>query len=233
MWVVKLGGSIMESIELNSWLGVLASFGGGRVVIVPGGGAFANQVRHAQDIWGFNNEIAHRMAILAMEQYGLMMTGIRTDLRPVRSHFEIQRTLREAGVGVWLPTVMALNNPDLPQCWEITSDSLAAWLAEEMGAELLVLVKHQPYAEGVVAANALGSLGIVDALFPTMVANARYESRLMGRGEHSMMERMLVSGTRAGTLIRAQENIVEAASPDIAKTTRRRRNHGQQRVSNE
>lgn len=232
MWVVKLGGSIMDSIELKTWLGVLASFGGGRVVIVPGGGAFANQVRHAQDTWGFGNEVAHHMAILAMEQYGLMMTGIRTDLRPVKTRSEIQQTLRKAEVAVWLPTEMTLNDPDLPKCWELTSDSLAAWLAEEMGAELLVLVKHQPCPESVVAANALGSLGIVDALFPTMIASARYESRLMGRGEHGMMERMLVSGMRAGTLIRNQENNIETASRPVGKNTRRRPSNRPQRVFN-
>lgn len=202
MWLVKLGGSLMESAELQSWLGVLASFGGGRVVIVPGGGAFSNQVRRAQDVWGFDNRIAHRMAILAMEQYGLMMTGIRSDLRLASSPAEMERALREAAVPVWLPTAMALASPELPESWDLTSDSLAAWLANRTKAKMLVLVKPVQPPENAIAADKLSALGLVDPLFPEIAAQGNYEIRLMGKDQHVMMERMLVTGMSAGTLVR-------------------------------
>lgn len=201
MWVVKLGGSLMHSQELSSWLGVLASFGGGRIVIVPGGGAFADQVRQAQSAWGFDDRIAHHMAILAMEQYGLMMTGIRRDLRVAASLPQVEATLREAAVPVWLPAAMTVDNAELPERWDLSSDSLAAWFADQCGAEMLILVKSVELAEASVAAIRLSASGVVDPLFPLMAAAGRYETRLMGKAQHGMMERMLVTGMPAGTIV--------------------------------
>lgn len=224
MWVVKLGGSLIDSAELQSWLGVLASFGGGRVVIVPGGGPFANQVRRAQDLWGFDNKVAHRMAILAMEQYGLMMTGIRPDLRRASSQMEMERLLREAAVPVWLPGVMTFENPEIPESWEITSDSLAAWLAETMGAEMLVLVKPFEPTGDVLTVHDLCARGIVDPLFPTVTREGHYESRLFGKTQHGMMERMLVTGMRGGSLIHTRRPELAVVPPaSRARATKRHR----------
>ena len=47
MIVVKIGGSLGKADALRSWLAVLAR-GKGRVVVVPGGGAFADGVREEQ-----------------------------------------------------------------------------------------------------------------------------------------------------------------------------------------
>ncbi|MFM8330064.1 MAG: hypothetical protein ACKN9T_00055, partial [Candidatus Methylumidiphilus sp.] len=87
-WVVKLGGSLANSPHLPHWLNALAKTDS---LIVPGGGPFANQVRRSQETWGFDDHVAHRMAILAMEQYGTMMTGIRSDLRLAASPAEMER----------------------------------------------------------------------------------------------------------------------------------------------
>ena len=45
MWVVKIGGSLSHDPMLRKWLVELCEVGGGRVVIVPGGGDFADKVR--------------------------------------------------------------------------------------------------------------------------------------------------------------------------------------------
>ena len=45
MWVVKIGGSLLGSPELERWLEVAAKFSDGNIIIVPGGGVFANAVR--------------------------------------------------------------------------------------------------------------------------------------------------------------------------------------------
>lgn len=224
MWLVKLGGSLMHSQELSSWLGVLASFGGGRIVIVPGGGAFADQVRQAQGAWGFDDRIAHRMAILAMEQYGLMMTGIRGDLRVAASLPQVETALREAAVPVWLPAAMTVDNPELPESWELSSDSLAAWFAEKCGAEMLILVKSIELAETSISAARLSASGVVDPLFPLMAAHGHYETRLMSKLQHGMMERMLVTGMSAGTVVTAAKSARRpAAAPTLRPRPPRRR----------
>ena len=76
MWVVKIGGSLSRDPLLKEWLQHLSEFGGGRVVIVPGGGGFADQAREHQAVWRFDDVAAHNMAVLGMAQYALMMQGL-------------------------------------------------------------------------------------------------------------------------------------------------------------
>ena len=73
--VVKLGGSLSESGRIAS---ILKIVGRARLacVIVPGGGAFADAVRAAQAEHGFSQAAAHRMAVLAMHQTGMMLCAM-------------------------------------------------------------------------------------------------------------------------------------------------------------
>jgi len=132
-----LGGSLSQSRYLNRWLSVLAA-AGGAVAIVPGGGPFADQVRTLQKRRRFDDATAHHMALLAMEQYGRMLAGLSPGLRPAASRAEIARARRAGLTAVWMPTRMVLADPRIAASWDITSDSLAAWLAGKLkgdGAE--------------------------------------------------------------------------------------------------
>ena len=66
MWVVKIGGSLNTDPLLPEWLELLVQLGGGRVTLVCGGGAFANEVRRAQARWRFDDLAAHNMAVTSM-----------------------------------------------------------------------------------------------------------------------------------------------------------------------
>lgn len=201
MWVVKLGGSLAGTRELPSWLDVLARFGRGKVVIVPGGGTFADQVRRAQEQWGFSDDTAHHMALLAMDQYALMMAGIRPELSLARSRDEIEKSLRTAGLPLWLPSRMVLDDPGIPASWDVTSDSLAAWLAREIGARALVLVKSVLPCLSPVSAPDLCACGLVDRAFPGVTAAASYEIRIMEKTQLTLMRQMLSTGTLDGTAV--------------------------------
>src|SRR4051812_7801139 len=72
MIVLKLGGSLASSGGLTACLAALGRLRG-EIVVVPGGGVFADAVRAAQPRFGFSDRAAHRMAILAMEQYAVML----------------------------------------------------------------------------------------------------------------------------------------------------------------
>ena len=54
----------------------------------------------------------------------------------------------------------------LPETWELTSDSLSAWLAGALGANRLVLVKHGRFETETIDAQNLVERGVVDSLFP-------------------------------------------------------------------
>src|SRR5262249_8927644 len=78
--VVKLGGSVIRSPELSSWLDAIAA-SRGPIVVVPGGGALADEVRASQARLGFGDPAAHRMALLAMDQLAWAVAGLRTGFR--------------------------------------------------------------------------------------------------------------------------------------------------------
>ncbi|HNZ56913.1 MAG TPA: uridylate kinase [Methylophilaceae bacterium] len=144
MWVVKLGGSLLGAPELSRWLETLVKFSDGKVVIVPGGGLFANAVREAQQMTNMQDALAHQLALLAMDQYGLLLTGLNPALVTASSELEISERGWQHRAIVWLPSKMVLADDTIPRNWEITSDSLSAWLANKLGAEQLILVKSKP-----------------------------------------------------------------------------------------
>lgn len=166
MWVVKLGGSLYESRHLPLWLKQLTEFRAGKAVVVPGGGPFADQVRQAQERWGIADNHAHRMALLAMEQFGHLLLGLESRLCPAASLADISRVLARQRVAVWLPATELLGHPEIPESWDITSDSLAAWLGGKLRASRLILAKWAPLPMQSVSAQDLATQGVVDAAFP-------------------------------------------------------------------
>lgn len=141
MWVVKIGGSLLGSPELKYWLEAVAKYADGKIIIVPGGGVFADAVREAQKLSKISDACAHRLAVLAMDQLGLLLVNMNPALATASTPMEIdERTWQHRGI-VWLPSKMVLADDAIPQNWDTTSDSLAAWLAEKLGAKHLVLVK--------------------------------------------------------------------------------------------
>jgi aspartokinase-like uncharacterized kinase len=197
--VVKLGGSFAFSADLGDWLAAIAGCAG-RAVIVPGGGPFADVVRAAQAQMGFDDLVAHRMALLAMEQYGCAIKSLHEALSFADSLDSIRRSLADAHVPVWLPTQMALGATEIPHCWDVTSDSLAAWLAGRIGAERLLLVKHIELARGTMRAADLAARGIVDMAFADFLAASGVPAFILGPKDHAVVGRSL-SGEPAGIRI--------------------------------
>lgn len=172
MRVVKLGGSLGESPCLRPWLETLITHGAGQVVVVPGGGGFADQVRRSQAHWGTDDRSAHLMALLAMEQFGLLMTAICPALRPVRDESGLRASLASGHVPVWLPSAMAGADERIPANWSVTSDSLSLWLAAILGAQRVLLVKSVPLPHDVRDADAAVRAGLVDRAFTDFLSAA-------------------------------------------------------------
>ena len=196
--IVKLGGSLALAPELRAWLAALVRGGAGRVAVVPGGGPFADSVRMAQRKQGFDDACAHRLALLAMEQYALMLMGMQAQLALADSAEAFARELAQARVPVWMPAAMVLASREIPASWDVTSDSLAAWLAGQLGAALLVVVKSVRVTQAQATAAQLVSRGWVDPLFPRFAAAAGCPIRLLGSDDQAGLTRMLAGGTAEG-----------------------------------
>ena len=125
MWVVKMGGSLGRDPALPQWLELLTQLGGGRVTLVAGGGAFADEARRAQSHWSFGDVPAHNMAVLAMAQTAWMLRALNPKLQPAQSEADIRRILRKGQTALWKPLEILREAPDDDTSWDDTTDSLA------------------------------------------------------------------------------------------------------------
>jgi len=181
--VIKIGGSCAPSLDLRRWTALVAGCGG-RAVVVPGGGPFADAVRAAQPTLGFDDAAAHHMAMLGMEQFGHALASFDARLTVADSMPALRRALAEGKVAVWLPARMAMKAADIPASWEVTSDSLAAWLAGKLRASRLLLLKQVELTRQPVAATALAEQGIVDPAFPEFLKASGVAAFILGPADH-------------------------------------------------
>ena len=144
--VVKVGGALLgRQGALDNVIPVLAAAAarGAPILVVPGGGPFADTVRRVERESGLTADAAHWMAILAMNQYAELLASRIPRARIVEGANEIAPA-RASGLLPVLAPYRWLRSADpsrLPHSWEVTSDSIAAWVAGELGASRLVLVK--------------------------------------------------------------------------------------------
>lgn len=192
MWVIKLGGSLLGTPELARWLEIIVKYSDGKVVVVPGGGLFANSVREAQQISNASDEVAHQLALMAMDQFGLLLAGMNSDLVTASSELEIaERGWQHRGI-VWLPSKMAMADSSIPKNWQVTSDSLSAWLANKLGAEQLILVKSKPLIsyqkEAPTALQHLVDDEVIDSQFVNFSAEKNFQAWVLNKVDYSIFE---------------------------------------------
>jgi len=142
--VVKVGGALLgRQGALERVVPVLRGVAerGDQALIVPGGGPFADTVRRIDTEMGLSPDTAHWMAILAMNQYAELLASLVAGTRLVEEVSEIATALAAGELPVLAPHRWLRAADPLPHSWEVTSDSIAAWVAGELRAERLVLVK--------------------------------------------------------------------------------------------
>jgi aspartokinase-like uncharacterized kinase len=144
--VVKVGGALLASPEAFAWaIGELDCLPrDGRVLVVPGGGPFADAVRVVDRTVGLSDAAAHWAAILGMDQYAYVLAD---RLAAATVIDDVEQLARDAAVGrlpVLAPSRWLRAADPLPHSWDVTADSLAAWIARAVDAERLVLLKLAP-----------------------------------------------------------------------------------------
>jgi len=185
MWVIKIGGSLLGCPELPLWLDLFARLGDGNIVIVPGGSIFADAVRESQKRSGCSDAVAHKMAVLAMDQYGVLLAGLNPALVTAESELEIAERCWQHRAIVWLPSKMACADEGIPANWQVTSDSLAAWLAGKLNAEHLILIKSGKPEGKQISMRRLIEGGIVDELFADFTTGQNFNTWILGKQDYS------------------------------------------------
>ena len=161
--------------------------------MVPGGGPFADAVRAAQPAMGFDDDAAHDMALMAMAQYGRALTALTDGFVYTDTIDAVRGVLARGDIPVWSPWPMLRAHPDIPRSWDVTSDSLAVWLAGELDARRVVLIKHRTTP----------GEGLVDAAFPHFTARFGGTVRIAGPDDLAVADTLFGGSRRPGlTMVR-------------------------------
>lgn len=208
--VVKVGGGLGSGAGDDALRALCATLGelGQRhpLLVVPGGAWFADAVREADRRFALSAPTSHHMAVLGMEQFGWLLSELIPGA--VRSG---QARASAGATTVFLPAALALDG--LPASWQVTSDSIAAWVADRAGAGRLVLVKEvaglfaqwpahgDPIAR--MTAAELGALrpAGVDEHLAAVLADARFETWVIGGRDPRRLVELIERGATVGTRI--------------------------------
>ena len=141
--VVKVGGGLSATPGALELVGRALAEAGRRhrLLIVPGGGPFADAVRAFDRRERLSADAAHWMAILAMDQYAYVLVERIPGAVLVEDAGAIGGALPGTGVAVLAPSRWLRAADVLPHDWAATSASAAAFVAGALDAERLVLIK--------------------------------------------------------------------------------------------
>ncbi len=162
--VLKIGGSLISVARDLVRTLVKADVD---CVIVPGGGPFADAVRLYRHV--LDDTTAHWMAVVAMNQYGWFLSSAGAqETNSMTGH--------EHGVSVLLPFDEVFTHDPLPHSWEVTSDSIAAWVAHQMNTSLIVATNVDGiYVDGQLVtsidARAITGPTCIDAFCPSLLTS--------------------------------------------------------------
>lgn len=198
--VVKLGGSVIRSPDLRDWLDAIAS-AGRRIVVVPGGGALADEVRASQTGLGFGDAAAHRMALLAMDQLAWAVAGLDPRFAVGTDAASLGRHLGQGKVALWAPYAMVADNRRVPSDWTVTSDSLALWLTATLDANACYVIKSVERRRGRLSASDLARRGIVDNAFPAFLAATEAPVYLLGPEDRAGFAAAIQAGEACGAVV--------------------------------
>lgn len=141
--VVKVGGSLGRWPGLKGLVDSIARCRGDkRVLVIPGGGVFADLVRAEHRRLRLTDSAAHQMALLAMDQYGLLLCDLAPQALPVSNLDSVGAVLRSGRLPILLPSWMLFRRDPFDHSWDVTSDSIAAYIGGLMRADTLLLLKR-------------------------------------------------------------------------------------------
>jgi 5-(aminomethyl)-3-furanmethanol phosphate kinase len=180
--VVKVGGGLLATAgaldRVCALIGAHAATR--RVVVVPGGGPFADTVREFDRQVGLSADAAHWMALLGMDQYAHVLAERIPGAELAEDSGAIVAVLARGRPAVLAPFRWLRNADVLPHGWEATSDSVAAFVAGALDAAHLILVKP---ADSMLEPVDRAFNGVVPAGLPVAIVGwSRLEETLSARG---------------------------------------------------
>ncbi len=142
--VFKIGGKILEDFEnLKSTISQLEQLYNenfiDKIVIIPGGGSFANFIRKIYSELQFTEETAHWMGIISMNYNGLEISKKFPNLQVIDNYENLKETSKT--FCIFLPYKFIKENDKLPHSWDVTSDSISLFIAKQLELNKCFLIK--------------------------------------------------------------------------------------------
>ncbi|MCW4054061.1 MAG: delta 1-pyrroline-5-carboxylate synthetase [Candidatus Bathyarchaeota archaeon] len=220
--VTKVGGSLAKDSErliaLCAKLSRLAK--DYEFVVVPGGGMFADVVRDSDERFNLSSGISHRMAILGMDQFGLLLAQITPNSCATHLLDDAKQLSETKAVPVFLPSRLIFKEDPLKNSWDVTSDSIAAYVASKLQATKLVLVtdvdgiftKDPKKNEGAKLIERLSAEQLfnfnartsVDRFLPKLLLNAPFDCYVVNGNYPERIEAIFAGQHATWTLISAR-----------------------------
>ncbi|HTY14441.1 MAG TPA: uridylate kinase [Methanoregulaceae archaeon] len=122
--VIKIGGSLFD-IAGDIIQDIITS--AHRVIVVPGGGPFVDLAARCN----VGEEESHWMAVAGMEQYGWYLSSFGISA--------CDTLVVPRDQSVFLPYRVMREEDPLPHTWDVTSDTIAAWVAWRLNGNLVLL----------------------------------------------------------------------------------------------
>jgi 5-(aminomethyl)-3-furanmethanol phosphate kinase len=140
--VIKIGGSLALHPEklkvLCIKLGELSKKH--RLIVIPGGGEFSDVVRDLDKRFSLSVSVSHRMAILGMDEYGLLLSDLIPNSTIVNKLEELEIFLSSSRLPIFLPSNLLLREDSLENSWDVTSDSITVYFASLLMVKKIVLI---------------------------------------------------------------------------------------------
>lgn len=169
--VLKVGGSLLDwpgfPTTLESYLqGRRAE----RLLAVIGGGSITDIVRRLDRLHGLGDERSHHLALRSLDLTAQLLAAMVPSLVVIERFESLGPVWEASKVPLLAPRAFldeddAQSSDPLPHNWEVTSDSIAARVADRMESPELVLLKSAPLPPGT-DRRVASRLGLVDPVFP-------------------------------------------------------------------
>jgi aspartokinase-like uncharacterized kinase len=183
--VVKVGGSLLDwpplPCRLKAFLNKLSiSVPSQRIVLVAGGGTAVDLVRALDRIHQLGDERAHHLALEALDLTANILAQLVAGSTLVDRLGALEGAWCSGLVPILAPhrcisELDGIGRGPLPANWSVTSDSIAASIADALGADCLILLKSASLPADATRADAV-RLGVVDPMFPAIAQSlARVE----------------------------------------------------------